>query len=73
MAFIASSDRSNQDRNKAKQDFDTIITGLLMGIAMVGFGACFVMVLNGKAEEWLAKLRRVPQTQRAGAAAVPGK
>ena len=69
MAFISSSDRSNQDRSKAKQDFDTMSTGLLMGIAMVGFGACLVMVLNGKAEEWLGKLRGNPRTQRAAAAA----
>lgn len=60
MAFISSSDRSNQERNKAKQDFDIMVTGLLMGIAIIGFGACLLLVLNGKAEKWL---RQIPKAQ----------
>ena len=56
--------KPNRKRSKPKTDRLLMLEGVLMGLAVVGFAACLLLVLNGKAEEWLRQLREVPSLQR---------
>ncbi len=38
-----------------------MISGLLMGLATLGFAACLLLVMNGKAEKWMQQLRGAHQ------------
>lgn len=63
MALQFPSDLPPEQRQKLSFDFEVMLSGLLMGFAVLAFAACLLFVLNGKAEKWLLSF--------SGKAAVP--
>ena len=45
-----------------------MLSGLLIGVATLGFAACMLLVLNGKAEQWFRQWRDAHQARQAAPA-----
>ena len=53
MALQFPSDLPPHCREKPAFDFEAMFSGVLMGVAVLAFAACLLLVINGRAEKWL--------------------
>ncbi|MBX7208519.1 MAG: hypothetical protein K1X78_09425 [Verrucomicrobiaceae bacterium] len=64
MALQFPSDLPPEQRQKPPFDYETMFCGLLMGLAVLAFAACLLLVINGKAEQWLRERFGVLQLKK---------